>query len=984
MLKMKNFTKLFTVLITLCLTTPLVAQVTNGNDSGAGSLRDEIANATAGDEITFGILVTNVNLDSEIVIDKELTITGPLLGVTIDADNNSRIFNITSGPVILDGLTLTNGTAEDGGALYITNSSVTINNSTISNSTANGASGSGGGIFVDTGGTLAVSDSEISGNLANRAGGGIEDNSGAGLDIIIQDVLFENNNAGVSPATAAPGNGGALHVTGPGDVAITSSTFNGNIAAAEGGGLWNGSGEMTIDDTTIDGNTASGNDADQGGGGVYNLSGTLIITNGTIISNNTADGASGSGGGILNDVGATLTVEDSEISENSARRAGGGIEDNSGAGTTVTLNNVALNDNETTTAPGNGGGLHITGDGDADIFESTVNNNIAAAEGGGLWNGAGTMTIENTLIDGNSAFGNDADQGGGGIYNLSGIVTITGGTVISNNIADGTSGSGGGILNDVGATLTIENSEISGNTSNRAGGGIEDNSGVASSVTLTGVDLIDNETMTMPGNGGGLHISGDGNITIADSFVANNTAGQEGGGLWNSVGIMTITNSEIDGNIALGNDADDGGAGVFNNGGTLNISDATIISNNTATGTSASGGGLLSIDGVVTITDVSFDGNSANRAGGAIEIVDGTLDFVTSEMINNDVNDVAGTANPGNGGGLHITGMNSTVTINEATIQGNIAGNEGGGLWNQVGTTMNINKTTIDANIANGAGGGGVYNNGGDTNIDQSVLSSNNATTDVGGGILNNVGILDIRRSTLSANTAATDGGGLFNNATATVNAVTITLNTAVVNGGGINGVANTQVKNSIIAENAAGSGVDVDGLFVSNDYNLIGTDDTNSFPEMANDIEEVTVLLGPLSDNGGDTFTHELLEGSPGIDAGDPSDIFTDQRSFTIVNTRDIGAYERGGVLGITDAELNNISTLYPNPNNGTFTIEIASSVTGIINYQVISISGRIIKNATLTTGTNRIDMSLPTGMYLVNIEVDGARSTHKMLINK
>jgi len=58
--------------------------------------------------------------------------------------------------------------------------------------------------------------------------------------------------------------------------------------------------------------------------------------------------------------------------------------------------------------------------------------------------------------------------------------------------------------------------------------------------------------------------------------------------------------------------------------------------------------------------------------------------------------------------------------------------------------------------------------------------------------------------------------------------------------------------------------------------------------------------MLGPLQDNGGPTFTHALLTGSPAIDAGDPN--FTpppyyDQRGpgfARVVNGRiDIGAFE-------------------------------------------------------------------------------------------
>src|SRR5205823_7880339 len=58
--------------------------------------------------------------------------------------------------------------------------------------------------------------------------------------------------------------------------------------------------------------------------------------------------------------------------------------------------------------------------------------------------------------------------------------------------------------------------------------------------------------------------------------------------------------------------------------------------------------------------------------------------------------------------------------------------------------------------------------------------------------------------------------------------------------------------------------------------------------------------LLGPLQNNGGPTFTHSLLPGSPAIDAGDPNFTpppFFDQRGpgfNRVVNGRiDIGSFE-------------------------------------------------------------------------------------------
>src|SRR5262249_1812615 len=61
--------------------------------------------------------------------------------------------------------------------------------------------------------------------------------------------------------------------------------------------------------------------------------------------------------------------------------------------------------------------------------------------------------------------------------------------------------------------------------------------------------------------------------------------------------------------------------------------------------------------------------------------------------------------------------------------------------------------------------------------------------------------------------------------------------------------------------------------------------------------------LIGPLQDNGGSTFTHALLKGSPAIDTADPNFTpppFFDQRGpgfDRIVNGRiDIGSFEVQG----------------------------------------------------------------------------------------
>ena len=302
----------------------------------------------------------------------------------------------------------------------------------------------------------------------------------------------------------------------------------------------------------------------------------------------------------------------------------------------------------------------------------------------------------------------------------------------------GVSGSGGGIFNE-GGIVNVSDTTIEANVANRAGGGIEATAG--STTNLTDIILIANnagvgpDATAAPGNGGGFHITGAGDATIVGGEVTDNIAAREGGGLWNGAGTMNVEGVLIAGNTASGDSADDGGGGIFNNGGPLNIIDSEIT-DNFADGLAGSGGGLCSASAVpVTITTSTLSFNSANRAGGGVEIVDGSLMMVDSSLVSNDVSGTAGTPAPGNGngGGLHVTGNSTTVTIDGGAVFGNLAGSEGGGLWNQVGSTMTVqNGTIIDANEAFGddptTGGGGIFNNGGIVDV-TGMLTQSSATT---------------------------------------------------------------------------------------------------------------------------------------------------------------------------------------------------------------------------------------------------------------
>ena len=101
-------------------------------------------------------------------------------------------------------------------------------------------------------------------------------------------------------------------------------------------------------------------------------------------------------------------------------------------------------------------------------------------------------------------------------------------------------------------------------------------------------------------------------------------------------------------------------------------------------------------------------------------------------------------------------------------------------------------------------------------------------------------------------------------------------------------------LKNSIFAWNSALLDADCRGSGTSLGNNILGSDCVRS--PSSNDLIDLDPRLGPLKDNGGSTFTHALLEGSPAVDAAD--DRFApkvDQRGVTRPQgaASDIGAYE-------------------------------------------------------------------------------------------
>ena len=100
----------------------------------------------------------------------------------------------------------------------------------------------------------------------------------------------------------------------------------------------------------------------------------------------------------------------------------------------------------------NGGGIY-NGSGTVMVSNSMLSGNDATY-GGGIDNAGGTVTVSSSTLSGNYATPDYSGRGGegGGIYNSGGMV------MISSSILSGNSSQGAGIYNDTHGTVTVKNS----------------------------------------------------------------------------------------------------------------------------------------------------------------------------------------------------------------------------------------------------------------------------------------------------------------------------------------------------------------------------------------------------------------------------------------------------------------------------------------------------------------------------------------------
>jgi len=355
--------------------------------------------------------------------------------------------------------------------------------------------------------------------------------------------------------------------------------------------------------------------------------------------------------------------------------------------------------------------------------------------------------------------------------------------------------------------------------------------------------------------GGGISI-GSASVSLASVLIRNNTATLAGGGINLQAGsILTITNSSIEDNEALGIDQYSGGAGIYNRG-TLTAMNVTFTEN-----IARDLGGGLNNQGSADLTSATFTGNQTNgNVGGAAIYNTGDLTLTSCYF-----QEGKALGASSDGGGLMNLGM---AEINGLSAYANEAGGDGGAIANLEGGVLIFHDGTLSGN--NAAMGGGICNNGGEATLVGVVIDNNRAVM-YGGGIINmNDGTLNLSNVTISKNKAGMNGAGIANgNPTGNLLAMNVTIannsTTGGATGGGIYFLGGTVSFINVLLAGNSGSNCDADAI--GGGMNL--SSDSSCLFLGAGNLHETDPLIGILTDNGGSTLTHALLPGSPAIDAG-------------------------------------------------------------------------------------------------------------------
>jgi len=505
------------------------------------------------------------------------------------------------------------------------------------------------------------------------------------------------------------------------------------------------------------------------------------------------------------------TVDPGAITQVDATGLVGSVVDVSSAAV-VTLRNLRL-----TGGSSFGAGIDLLGGSSVTLDNTDIVGNNGAS-GAGLYIG-GTSVL--TYTNDSDIYDNISTGDGGGVIVYGRLVGFESNSDIYANSAV----NGGGIA-VIGGTVELDNSDVAANTATSLGGGIY---GIDGLVTLSNSVFVGETAPCCQSAvaGGGIYASG-GRVTLlgADTTVMNNTATENGGGIYLTNGAtLDVTGAKVgyDNTSISGNDAVLG-AGMFVISSTVNFEGRIV--NNIATN---SGAGLYADSSILTMNNTTIGGTGPyqpNQIGATGLNGAGMYLINNSRAVINDSSFISNTLsnpNTGYGGGIYVR-AGSAITLTNSSIQEHYLPSafdgRGAGMY-LLDATVTLSNTQVISNTAENLGAGARMFGASTLNVlGGSSFVNNKALGGAGGAVAaTDTSTIRVRDATLHNNTASGNGGAIYSDGTSlTIDKTYLHHNTALRGGAifqvntGATGVISTTLIYSNTSLEGFGAGIRAEG----------------------------------------------------------------------------------------------------------------------------------------------------------------------------
>ena len=333
----------------------------------------------------------------------------------IDGEDTRRVIlcdTQETSKTVIEGFTITNGSADSGGGMYNYNSNPTLRDCVFMNNYAdvNNGGGKGGGMY-NSNSSPTVTNCTFTSNSASPSTNG---NGGGMFNLDSSPTL---TNCTFADNTAPYGGGLRNKNSNP---ELIDCTFTDNTADVTGGGMYNGSSSPTLQNCIFENNTS------ETGGGIKNFNGEPILTNCKFIGNSSAEG-----GGMYNGQ-SDPSITACTFTNNVASLGGGGMYNTGSSNAVLTLCEFDGN-----SSPAGAGGAMQNKANDGGVGKTLIMgcifiNNIAES-GGAVDNLDSNPTIEECSFESNKASVGD----GGGIRNSGTSFPLIGSTAFCGNFHQG-------------------------------------------------------------------------------------------------------------------------------------------------------------------------------------------------------------------------------------------------------------------------------------------------------------------------------------------------------------------------------------------------------------------------------------------------------------------------------------------------------------------------------------------------------------------